>query len=92
MSRSWSKGSTSAWRRTRALILANNRATNGGRCTAAIEGVCTGTADQAHHTKGRAVTGDDPRYLAAVCGACNRKIGDPTRRSSSPEPRPHSKW
>ncbi len=38
---------------------------------------CTGVADTVHHTLGRGVTGDDPRYLMGVCAACNRKAGEP---------------
>lgn len=90
MSRAWSKGSTTRWRKLRAAVLAENLATAGGRCTAAVPGVCTGLAEQVHHTLGRGITGDDPRYLAAVCRACNLHIGEPGR--ISPEPTPHSRW
>ena len=90
MSRSWRSGSTRYWRVLRALVLADNQARNAGRCTLAIEGVCTGQADTVHHTLGRAVTGDDRKYLAAVCSACNGKVGEPRR--SSPAPRKVSKW
>ncbi len=89
MSRSWRGGSTSAWRRTRAAVLANNLATNGGRCTLQTT-VCTGQATEVHHTLGRSVTGDDPRYLQAVCGECNRYIGDPTKHE--PRPKLRSRW
>jgi hypothetical protein len=51
--------------------------------------VCTGQADQVHHTLGRQVTGDDPRYLVACCMACNLKIGEPGR---SPQSKRVSKW
>jgi hypothetical protein len=44
---------------------------------------CLGTADTVHHTLGKGVTGDDPRYLQAVCGPCNRKAGEPL---SGPDP------
>lgn len=90
MSRAWRGGSTTAWRRTRAAVLADNRARNGGACTARVSPDCTGVADQVHHTKGRAVTGDDPRYLVAVCRACNLHIGEPGR--DHPAPSPKSKW
>ena len=59
MSRSWGAGSTRRWRRIRAAVLHDNQVTNGGRCTIAMPGVCTGQADCVHHTQGRAVTGDD---------------------------------
>lgn len=90
MSRSWARGSTSAWRRLRARVLRDNLLTNDGRCTLAIDGVCTGQADSVHHTLGRAITGDDLRYLAAVCAACNLHVGEPRR--SSPDPKPVTKW
>ena len=90
MSRSWAKGSTTRWRKTRAAILAENQRTNGGRCMVALPGVCTGQAQCVHHTLGRAITGDDPRYLVASCTACNLKIGEPS--TQSPRPRPISSW
>lgn len=89
MSKAWAKGSTSQWRRVRARVLAENLITNGGRCAVALD-VCTGAAEEVHHTKGRAVTGDDPRFLVATCKACNLKLGDVT--VASPEPRPVTKW
>lgn len=90
MSKAWNKGSTTAWRRLRAQVLADNTATNGGRCTAGVSPECTGIADQVHHTQGRSVTGDDPRYLAPVCGPCNRHIGQPGRLN--PDPRRRTSW
>jgi len=89
MSRSWSKGSTRRWRKVRAAVLLANQAENRGRCTLAIARVCTGTADTAHHTRGKR-HGDDPRDLVAACAACNLHVGDPTRHS--PPPRPTSRW
>ena len=90
MSRAWRGGSTTAWRRLRAVVLANNQATNQGRCTLAVPGVCVGEATQVHHTLGRSVTGDDPRFLAAACGPCNRHVGDP--RKHNPQPKLLSRW
>jgi len=81
MSYSWRGGSTSAWRKVRARVLLANQQDNGGRCTLAIGGVCTGQADTVHHVLGRRATGDDERYLAAVCAACNLHVGDPGRIS-----------
>lgn len=89
MSRSWKGGSTRAWRVVRARVLLNNQATNKGMCTLAVPGVCTGTADQVHHVKGKQY-GDDQRYLAAVCRACNLHVGAPDRKSV--KPRPRSTW
>ena len=37
-----------------------------------------------HHTLGRAVTGDDPRYLEAAHKVCNERAGDPTRAADPP--------
>lgn len=75
MSKSWAAGSTAAWRRVRAEVLARDR----GRCRLRIERVCTGTATCVHHVAGRAATGDDPRYLVAACEACNLATGDPVK-------------
>lgn len=84
MSKAWAGGSTRAWRRLRAQVLELNRLPvglggNDGRCRRALSGVCTGQADTVHHTLGRAVTGDEPAYLEAVCAACNFAIGEPAK-------------
>lgn len=81
MSYSWKGGSTSQWRKTRAVVLARD----GYRCQIRLPGVCTDKATQVHHTQGRSVTGDDPRYLVASCRECNLKIGDPTKASFKPK-------
>jgi 5-methylcytosine-specific restriction endonuclease McrA len=85
MSRSWQKGSTRAWRRIRARVLARDQY----QCQLRLQG-CTGAATQAHHVLGRAVTGDDMAHLVAACAQCNRKVGDPTK--ASPQPRRVSRW
>ena len=90
MSQAWKGGSTRAWRRRREAVLAENLERNGGRCTLGVEGVCTGAATQVHHVLGRAVTGDDLRYLAAVCAACNLYVGEPGK--VSPPHRVVSRW
>lgn len=92
MSRSWAGGSTYRWRRTREQVLLDNIASNQGRCVLAVPNVCTGPAREVHHTKGRAVTGDDPRHLVAVCKACNLHVGDPSAARHDPPPRPTSNW
>ena len=93
MSRAWSGGSTWRWRLIRAGVLATNQAATGGRCQLGIPDVCTGTADCVHHTLGRAVTGDDPRFLLAVCTACNLHVGQPsTARGCLPRPRGGTQW
>jgi 5-methylcytosine-specific restriction endonuclease McrA len=85
MSRSWAGGSTRQWRRTRQVVLARDH----GLCRLQITGVCTVTATCVHHILGRAVTGDDPRYLVAACEACNLAVGEPT---PDPEPTPRTEW
>ena len=91
MGKGWGKGSTTAWRRTRALVLLTNRAEHGGACQIGLAGVCTGVADCVHHTHGRATTGDDPRYLVAACTPCNLKVGDPTK-APDPPGRSATRW
>ena len=90
MSKAWAKGSTAAWRKLRAAILRTNEVENQGRCQVALPEVCTGQADTVHHTLGRAVTGDDPRYLIACCRACNLAIGEP--KNDSPQHKRISRW
>ena len=90
MSRSWKQGSSRRWRKLRAAILYANVLETGGACQVAIPKVCTGQADTVHHVKGKAVTGDDPRYLVAACTACNRKLGNPA--NVSPRPRKITRW
>lgn len=90
MSRSWSSGSSRRWRQVRAYVLEVNRRRNRGRCRLNIPGVCTGVATQVHHTRGRKITGDDPRFLVAACAPCNRHVGEPSKRK--PQPRRVTKW
>jgi hypothetical protein len=100
MSRSWAGGSTTRWRNLREAILLANANTNRGRCALNVgahcpkhgrpcPGVCTGTAQAVHHTKGKEY-GDDPRDLVACCSACNSHVGRPS--AISPEPTPRSRW
>jgi 5-methylcytosine-specific restriction endonuclease McrA len=79
MSRSWEGGSTTAWRKVRALVLMRDS----WQCQLKLD-VCVGTATHVHHTAGRSVTGDDPAYLVASCAPCNLKLGDPTKLSDPP--------
>jgi len=88
MSRSWQNGSTAGWRKLRARILQRDAYL----CQLKLPDVCTTVARCVHHTKGRSITGDDPRHLVAACIACNLAVGDPTRRQHDPDPRPISKW
>jgi hypothetical protein len=105
VSKAWGSGSTRRWRTIRAAVLEENLATNGGRCRLQIPTVCTTRANCAHHLLGRAITGDDPRYIVAACTDCNLHIGDPqthnpacplcARRPANtldPEPRPATRW
>lgn len=84
MSDQWHKcgGSSRQWAKTKnAVLLANRMDTNSkGQCQLHISGICEGLATTAHHTHGRCVTGDDPRYLIATCIACNLHVGAPSRQ------------
>lgn len=73
MSNAWKGGSTTAWRRVRAMVLIRD----GFRCQLKIRNICTTQATQVHHMLGREVSGDDPRYLVASCRECNLKAGNP---------------
>lgn len=90
MSRAWAGGSTRGWRKARAQVLARD----GYLCQLRLEG-CTTYAPlrggHVHHTHGRAVTGDDTRFMVAACAHCNLKAGDPTT-TPDPAPRPLTRW
>lgn len=94
MSEAWAGGSTREWRRIRAAELEENRIRTGGQCLVRVRGVCSGIATTVHHVKGRSVTGDDPRWLAASCVPCNLHIGDPQTHPADcskcvgPDPKP----
>lgn len=100
----WTNGSTRLWRRIRAHVLGRDgyqcRAHLDGWCARASDRPheCTMRADlygphagHAHHTLGRAVTGDDPEYIVAACRACNLHIGDPGVQAD-PQPTPTTRW
>lgn len=87
---SWANGSTRAWRALRASIFARDnglcRTHADGWCVRsnAAPHACVGraplhgpTAGHAHHTRGRAVTGDDPAHIVWSCRPCNLAIGEP---------------
>ena len=74
------------YRRMRLVILANA----GHRCQVQLPGVCTVDATVVHHTRGKGVTGDDPRFMVASCAECNGKIGEPA--THAPQPRRVTKW
>ena len=84
MSNAWAGGSTRQWRdRVRPAILLRD----GYQCRIKTPGTwtnrrgevlsCLGVADCVHHTLGKSVTGDDPRYLVAACTPCNLHAGEP---------------
>ncbi|QJY51227.1 HNH endonuclease [Pseudonocardia broussonetiae] len=83
MSRAWEGGSTRAWRKVRAGVLARD----GHRCQLRVPGICTTRATHAHHTVGREVSGDDPASIVAACAACNLHVGDPRKHDPAPSPR-----
>lgn len=84
MSKSWSGGSTRAWRKLRMRVLARD----GFACRLRLPG-CTERATDVHHVAGKA-QGDDPALLVAACHACNMVVGDPTRYN--PPARPATRW
>lgn len=73
MSRIWTTGSTRRWRRIRAHVLDRDHHT----CQVRVRTLCTDIATVAHHTRGRAITGDDPDHIVASCEPCNLHIGEP---------------
>lgn len=81
MSGGWRSGGSRRWRRIRAAVLLANLDETGGVCRVGVRDVCTGMAQTAHHTLGRAVTGDDPAHLIAACTACNAHIGEPAKHN-----------
>lgn len=108
MSKTWAGGSTRAWRKLRMSVLARDHATNDPRtgqrwrCRAHDEGwcerkrpgphSCEGIMEHAHHTLGRARTGDDPRYIVGACSTCNLWIGDPGAVAGDPPTVPVTRW
>lgn len=96
MSGAWAGGSTSRWRKTRAVVLARDLY----RCRIALPGVwknakgqtrkCLGRADCVHHLDGKA-KGDNPARMIAACTPCNLKTGDPTK-AADPPGRSMTRW
>lgn len=73
--KAWKNGSTTAWRKVRWAVLERD----GHRCQLEVDEQCEGVATHVHHTVGREVSGDDPRFLVAACPHCNYAIGDPRK-------------
>lgn len=89
MSTSWAGGSTRRWRKTRALVLVRD----GWTCQLRLPGVCVRESNpmHVHHVRGKQF-GDDMNFLVAACGPCNIKIGDPTKGTRNPAPKPMTRW
>ena len=93
-SAAWPNGSTTAWRKTRALVLRRD----GYRCQLQYDG-CRGLAREAHHTLDRTIYGDNPAHIIAVCPPCNKKAGAPGAHPTQgqattvdPAPTPRTEW
>lgn len=87
MSRAWAAGSTTAWRRVRALVLERD----GYQCRVQIPGICTGHATHADHITPKSKGGTDhPSNLRASCAACNLARGN----GLDPDPphKPMTRW
>ena len=91
-SKAWRSKNTRAWRRVRLAVLDRDKW---------ICQLCKQPIDprlkhphpmsaQVHHTLGRAVSGDDPRYLVAAHRACNVAEGEPGR--TDPTPTSLTRW
>lgn len=96
MSKGWATGSTRAWRRIRALVLARDRqlaiTTREAWCRLRVPGVCVGESRpmHVHHLDGKAY-GDNPARLVSACAPCNLRIGDPNKHTDPPS-EPVTRW
>lgn len=80
MSDCWRNRDASEYRlyqRNRKQLFADNLEATGGKCTLAIDGVCTGKQEQAHHIYGVCAGMLGP--IVPACGACNRYLGNVTK-------------
>lgn len=88
MSQHWRDGDRGAeWKRVRLMVLARDHY----RCRLTLTG-CEFRATHVHHTRSRALVGDDPRYLVAACAHCNLSLGDPTSAAATAAPSRHTQW
>lgn len=107
MSKAWAGGSSRRWRNLRAMVLQRDgyrcRAHWEGWCTrpGVLPHTCNirvtlhgSQAGEAHHTLGKARTGDDPAHIVTACKPCNRAIGDPAAAPAVPDqpPSPRTDW
>ena len=83
VSKSWEKGSTWAWRKTRAHVLNRDAHT----CQLKLNG-CTTVATHVHHIDGK-THGDNPDRLTAACAHCNLTLGEP---KGDPKPEQKTTW
>lgn len=95
MSNAWRSGSTAAWRRVRAAVLERD----GWTCQLCGERIPHGLprldplSAQVHHTRSRALVGDDPRWLQAAHRLCNARAGEPGYvQQGDPAPTPGTWW
>lgn len=92
MSKSWSQGSTRAWRKVRLGVLDRDEWTC-RLCGLPINPELRPPhpkSSSVHHTLDRGIVGDDPRYLVASHRDCNAQAGEPGRHD--PEPKPMTRW
>jgi 5-methylcytosine-specific restriction endonuclease McrA len=86
MSSGWRGGSTTAWRRLRALVLDRDEHT----CQVRLPG-CTGVATHADHITPKSRGGTDhPGNLRGSCRSCNLHRG--TGPDPDPSPKRITKW
>lgn len=102
-SRNWAGGSTTAWRRLRAVVLARD----GYQCRIALPGEwtnsrgrkvrCLGVANHVHHIHGKGsgcvgCAADAPSHLMSACATCNLRVGNPQWTVINPRPAPRTHW
>lgn len=76
----WDHGTPPGWNAVRAFVLKRDKY----KCQYTLRG-CREVADQVNHTEGDAADPLDTRFLKAICGPCNKRIGDPTKNKRAGE-------